>query len=236
MKGLKIIIFVAVGCLFAESLLADIYEWTDKDGVKHFTNYAPPEGAAILMKTEELPYDEDADRARIEADRQHQLELAKLEIAEREAELARREAEAERKAAEAERYAEETMRAADQYLENTSNDRWYYRGGGFRGGYRPPSHGRWFYRNETASIFWLDPPIIDPYQHKFRQKTRDGRSGKYHGSGYRQKKYAYPKTYQSPHAGHGPPKRGHGAYRGISRSGGQMGRNPSMRGSSGLRR
>ena len=133
MKGLKIFLLVAAGCLIAGSLQADIYEWTDASGVKHFTNYAPPDDASILMKTEEVPYDEAADLARMEADRQYQLqyqlEIAKQEIALREAELERREAEAERKAAEA----EERVRAADQYLNDSQNDRWYYRGGGYYG-------------------------------------------------------------------------------------------------------
>jgi hypothetical protein len=163
MKGLKIFLLVTAGCLLAGSLSADIYEWTDNNGVKHFTNYAPPDDATILIKSEELPYDEAADRARIEADRQHQLEIAKLEIAEREAELARREAETEQRAAEAERYAEETVRAADQYLEDSRNDRWYYRGGAIWGGYRPPHSRRSFYRNETASIYWVNRPYIDHY-------------------------------------------------------------------------
>ena len=113
MKGLSILIIIAAGVLAAGALQADIYEWTDENGVKHFTNYAPPDNATILIKTEEFPYDEAADRARVEADKQFQLELTRLELAEREAELERREAEAVRRAAEAERYADDTVRAAD---------------------------------------------------------------------------------------------------------------------------
>ena len=144
MKGLSILFFIVAGVLVAGPLQADIYEWTDENGVKHFTNYAPPDDATILIKSEELPYDEAADRARIEADKQFQLELARQELAEREAELERREAEAERKAAEAERYADDTVRAADQYVEDTRNDRWYNRGGGVWGGlaHRQPGCGR----------------------------------------------------------------------------------------------
>jgi hypothetical protein len=236
MKGLKIFLLIAAGCLVTGSLYADIYEWTDKNGVKHFTNYAPPDDATLLMKSEELPYDAAADRARIEADRQQQLEFEKLEIAQREAELARREAEAEQRAAEAERYAEETVRAADQYLEDTRNDRWYYRGGGIWGGYRSPHSRRSFYRNETASIYWVDRPYIDHYKSKYRKKGRYGHSGNYHGNRYRQKKHAFPIKYQSPHSRSGRSRNAQGAYRGHSRSRGQMGRTHSRRGSSGLRR
>jgi len=58
MKGLKIFLLIAAGCLIAGPLNADIYEWTDENGVKHFTNYTPPDNATILIKFEELPYDE----------------------------------------------------------------------------------------------------------------------------------------------------------------------------------
>jgi hypothetical protein len=236
MKGLKIFLLVTAGCLLAGSLSADIYEWTDNNGVKHFTNYAPPDDATILIKSEELPYDEAADRARIEADRQHQLEIAKLEIAEREAELARREAETEQRAAEAERYAEETVRAADQYLEDSRNDRWYYRGGAIWGGYRPPHSRRSFYRNETASIYWVNRPYIDHYKRNYRKKSRYGHSMKSHGSRYGQKKHAYPQTYQSPRYRSLRTGSAHGAYRGNSRSRGPAGRSHSRGGSNGLRR
>ena len=32
---------------------ADIYFWTDENGVKNFTNYSPPEKAEVFMKTPE---------------------------------------------------------------------------------------------------------------------------------------------------------------------------------------
>ena len=42
MKGFKIICLVMLGFITAVPLFADIYEWTDENGVKHYTNYAPP--------------------------------------------------------------------------------------------------------------------------------------------------------------------------------------------------
>jgi hypothetical protein len=233
MKGLKILLCIAVGCLFAGSLHADIYEWTDENGVKHFTNFAPPDDATILMKSEEVPYDEAADRARIEADRQQQLEFAKLEMAAREAELERRETEAQRRAAEAERYAEETVRTADQYLDDARNDRYYSPGGQYYGYYRPPHYQRWYYRNQTASIYFIDPPRIDHYKRTYRGKSHSG--GNY-GNKYGQEKHAYPKTYQSPRSLGSPGRNPRGAYGVNTRSRGQIGRVPSGRGSYGLRR
>ena len=236
MKGLKIFLFIAAGCLIAGPLYADIYEWTDENGVKHFTNYTPPDNATILIKFEELPYDEAADRARIEAERQQQLELARLEIAEREAELERREAEAERRAEEAQRYADETLRAADEYLADAKDDRYSYRGGGFYGYYRPPHYKRWYYRNNTASIYFIDRPYIGHTKRKYRGKSNYGHSGKYHGSNYRSKKQAYPKQYQSTHNLRFRSGNTHGTYRVNARSRGRVGRSHSSRGSYGLRR
>jgi hypothetical protein len=230
MKILKILLFAAAGCLIAGSLQADIYGWTDGNGVKHFTNYAPPDDATILMKTAEVPYDEAADRARIEADRQYQLEFAKLEIAEREAELAQREAEAERRAAEAERYAAETEQAADQYLEDAKNDRNYHRGGGYYGYYRPPYYKRWYYRKYKPTHYY-----IRPHKRIYRKKSHYGYSKKSYGNKYHQKKHAYPQKYPSTRSLRSPGLSSHGVFRVNSRSGGRMGRSQAGRGSYGRR-
>jgi hypothetical protein len=216
MKGLKIFLLVAAGCLIAGPLQADIYEWTDANGVKNFSNYAPPQDATVLMKTEEVPYDEAADLARMEADRQYQLELAKQEITAREAELERREAEAERRAAEAERYAQETVREADQYLNDAKNDRWYYRGGGYYGYYRPH--------------------YVHHYKRKYRKKIHYGHSKKRYDKKYRRKEHAGHYKYQPPHRSQSLSRINHGAYRVNARSRGNIGRNYSIRGSYGRRR
>ena len=240
MKGLKIVLLIAAGVLITGSLHADIYEWTDENGVKHFTNYSPPDDATILMKSEELPYDEAADRARLEAEKQYQLELAKLEIAAREAELEQRVAEAERraaeKAAEAERYAEETVRAADQYLEDTRNDRWYYSGGSLWGGHRAPYSGRRFYRNDTASIYWVDRPYVYHHKRKYRAKSHYRHSGKNLGHKYRSNRHIHSKKYRSPQSFRSLRGNRQAGLRVNARSRGQGGRSHSRSGSRGLRR
>jgi hypothetical protein len=237
MKGLKIFLLIVAGCLIAGPLHADIYEWTDENGVKHFTNFAPPDDATILIKSEEVPYDEAADRARIEAERQQQLELARLEIAEREAQLERREADAEHKVAEAERYADETVRAADEYREDTLYDRWYYRSGSWGTyHYGRSRYRRSYYRNHTTSIYWKDRSHVGHYRHKYRKKSHYGYSGKNYGSKYRPQKHAYPQKYQSSHGLRSRSRNTYGASRVTSRSRGQMGRSHSRRGSYGLRR
>ena len=79
-----ILILMALGVYgsMAFTAHADIYSWVDEDGVTHFTNHSPPKHAKLLMKTPEIPYDEEADNERREADR---LEAARQELAEREA-------------------------------------------------------------------------------------------------------------------------------------------------------
>lgn len=175
MNGFKIFLFVTVSCVVASLSFADIYEWTDEDGIKHYSNYAPPENSRILMKTKEEPYDEAADHARVEAERQAQLELARLEIAQREAELDLREAEAERRLAEADRLADEALREADSYFKEAENGRSTYKSYGFGCyddyyGCRDPIYGRWYYRNENASIFFKKPPFPTPYRrHRYKR-------------------------------------------------------------------
>jgi len=191
MKGLKIFLFITVYCFIASSLYADIYEWTDENGVRHFTNYAAPDQAVIVMKTTEVPYDEAADRARMEAERQERLELERLEIAKREAELIQREAEAERRLAEANHQAEETLQEAGKYPDEVGNDRDYYRGYGYTAYSPPRNYNRGYYRNETASIYFKKRPYIEHYKHHRYKKGHYGRYNRYRHDKYHQKNYRY---------------------------------------------
>ena len=180
MKGIKLLLLIAGVCLLAGPLYADIYEWTDENGVKHFTNYAPPDDATILIKTQELPHDEAADQARMEDDRQFLDELARLERAAREAELEQRIVEAERRAAEAERNAREMLEATEQYLKDDRNSRWYYRVGPYYPYYPTP------YRHHYKRKYHK----ISPYKH----------AQKIDGKKYHRKKQARPLKYQSPYS------------------------------------
>lgn len=212
MKGFKIFLFITACCVFASTALADIYEWTDADGVKHYSNYAPPENSKILMKTKEEPYDEGADRARAEADRQALLEMTRLDIAQREAELELREAEAERKLAEADRLAEEAQRDAESYIDESENSpaTFHSYGYGCYGYYNGCSdliYGRSYYRNDTASIFFKKPRYAQRYRHIRATK----RYGSHYSNDYRNKfrvnmfyrPGAYHNNrYQQPRRGH----------------------------------
>jgi hypothetical protein len=170
MNGFKIILFILVGCIIASSSFADIYEWTDQNGVKHYSNYAPPAESKVLMKTKEEPYDEAADRERMAAERQERLELTRLEIAQREAELEYREAEAERRIVEADHAVEEAMRQADFYRqEDETSSRIIYRGGGYRclddrWDCNYPIYDRWDYRKKHRPGYHNRLSRLTPYQ------------------------------------------------------------------------
>jgi len=190
MTVLKTFLCITAGCLVASSLCADIYKWTDKDGVTHYTNYAPPPEAIIIMKTEEQPYDEAADRARLEAERQERLELKRLELADREAELERREAQTEQRLADADRQAEETLREAEKILNEARNGRYDYRNyryADYYGSYYPYHYkDRYYYRNETGSIHFTKPRHKD---HIKRYRNKNHHYGYGYDNTYRRSRY-----------------------------------------------
>lgn len=163
-------VIIPIGLLivsgWAGLLHADIYVWTDEKDVKHFTNYAPPEQARILMKTEELPYDEAADRERMAADRRQVKEQQWREIEERQAMLAYEQQDAERRLAEANRQAQETLREAEQLLEEAEQLSDDY---GFR------------YRNYLFYVpryrYYYPGYHHKPYPHRFKNKRHP--HGKY---------------------------------------------------------
>jgi hypothetical protein len=160
MKRLNIMMLVAlvvwVYGFVALTAHADIYSWTDENGVNHFTNYAPPKQAKLLIKTPEIPYDEEADNERRENDR---LEMARQELAEREAFLLQEQRAAERRIAEANARADAALREADRILqeaETAAADANYDRSNGYaygyypsyRSGYRPGYHHKPYYREK----------------------------------------------------------------------------------------
>lgn len=170
------------------SAAADIYFWTDENGVKYFTNYAPPKQAKILMKTPEIPYDETADDQRREIDR---LEIARQELADREARLLQQQLEAERRIAEANSRAEETLRRADKILEEAeaaAENTDYDSSGRYASGYYPyypygygPGYYSSGYYRKHGGIYYKKRHFnrrpyqkyfsTHPQKHRFRGKT-----------------------------------------------------------------
>ena len=69
------------------ALFADIYVWTDANGVKNFTNHAPPEEAVVFMETPEIDAKSpimqtivEKERAEAESLQSQQLRAAQREI------------------------------------------------------------------------------------------------------------------------------------------------------------
>jgi hypothetical protein len=149
---------------------ADIYRWTDANGVTHFSNEPPPAGAKVLDKIEETPYDADADRQRIEEERSYRLEREKLELEERKAELAGREREAQLKLEEANLRMQQAQLQQQQALNKERDDddcgdaflRYGYCGPGYGYGHggRPGPNN--FYRGYYRDLYYKDPPKPGP--------------------------------------------------------------------------
>ena len=68
MKKLIPLILVSVICLWTSAEAGQIYQWIDKNGVRHFTNVPPPAGVKIVNEQEAIPYDEAADQKRMRED------------------------------------------------------------------------------------------------------------------------------------------------------------------------
>jgi chromosome segregation ATPase len=98
MKSLITIIFLLGILVWVPASNADVYSWTDENGVKHFGNQPPDNAADVKMIFKEEPFDEAADQKRTEAQNRELTEL----IRELEEEEQRQAAEARKRAAAAE--------------------------------------------------------------------------------------------------------------------------------------
>lgn len=105
MKSL-ISLFLLIGILlWVPASNADIYSWTDENGVKHFGNQPPENAANLKMVFKEEPHDAAADQQRTETQNRQLTDL----IRDLEEEEQRQAAEDRKKAAEAEQNREATQ-------------------------------------------------------------------------------------------------------------------------------
>ncbi|MDH3800441.1 MAG: DUF4124 domain-containing protein, partial [Desulfobacterales bacterium] len=105
MKSL-ISLFLLIGILlWVPASNADIYSWTDENGVKHFGNQPPENAANLKMVFKEEPHDAAADQQRTEKQNRQLTDL----IRDLEEEEQRQAAEDRKKAAEAEQNREPTQ-------------------------------------------------------------------------------------------------------------------------------
>jgi len=100
-RALIISIAVAVGILVLHSgqLKAEIYTWTDENGVKHYSNHPPSDAENAVVTFKEYQYDPATDQQRFEVEQQQWDSLInQIEADDREAaEEAQRRREAARK-------------------------------------------------------------------------------------------------------------------------------------------
>ena len=86
---------IMISGFFVTSLYADIYSWTDENGVKHFSNAPPADAENITVEFKEYQYDAKADRQRFEMEQDEWESVFRQ--AEREEKKERKRAEAERR-------------------------------------------------------------------------------------------------------------------------------------------
>jgi len=97
MKIFIIISAFIIASFFANDIRADIYSWTDENGVKHYSNVPPENVEDPTVEFDEYEYDEREDKQRFQMEEQEWKAL----IQEVEAEDKKDKAEARRKAEEA---------------------------------------------------------------------------------------------------------------------------------------
>ena len=105
MKSLITIILLLGILVWVPASNADVYSWTDENGVKHFGNQPPENATDVKMIFKEEPHDAAADEQRTETQNQELTEL----IRDLEEEEQRQAAEARNRAAEAERNRQPTQ-------------------------------------------------------------------------------------------------------------------------------
>jgi Skp family chaperone for outer membrane proteins len=97
MKRLICLFFLIGILLWVPASNADVYSWTDENGVKHFGNQPPDNAANAKLVFKEEPHDEAADQQRTETQNKELTEL----IRELEEEEERQKAEERKRTAEA---------------------------------------------------------------------------------------------------------------------------------------
>ena len=105
MRHIVVIMFLMATLLWVPATNADIYTWTDENGVKHFGNQPPETATDAEVIFEEEPHNEAADQKRTDTQNKELTEL----LRDLEREEQQQAAEARRKAAEAEENREPTQ-------------------------------------------------------------------------------------------------------------------------------
>ena len=190
MRPMLIFLTSIMFCCVCSTAGADIYAWVDENGIRHFTNYAPPLQAKIIMKTEEIPYDRQADAERLESERLDQLTAALQAVAEKETQLIEMQLAAEKRIEEANRKAQEALEQAESLLNEAQNGPYGY-GSSRYGyypygtGYNPSIYNRWYYRHSGSILY---------KKHHFKKKYHSKKRHTYKHRGADRRHYKF-RTY-----------------------------------------
>jgi hypothetical protein len=102
MYRFALLTIICLAIVWAAPAVGEMYYWTDENGIRHYSNQAPPTGDVDYGSSSEIEYNAEADRERRARDVKAAEEMKKAGEAEA-AEAAQKEAEAARAATEAER-------------------------------------------------------------------------------------------------------------------------------------
>ena len=119
MKRFAILAFLCTILFWATPAVGELYYWTDENGIRHYSNEAPPTGDVDYGSSSEVEYDAQADQERRARDAQAAEEMEKARKAQ-EAEVAKKEAEAAKASTEEER---ERLEAEKQAIEEKLYDK-----------------------------------------------------------------------------------------------------------------
>jgi hypothetical protein len=71
MKPITIIIIFIFACLTTSGIEAEIYSWTDENGVRHYSNTPPADRAAQIKTAREIPPGPEVSQTRAKIDQEN---------------------------------------------------------------------------------------------------------------------------------------------------------------------
>ena len=165
----------ALLCGLSVTVSADIYEWIDENGVRHFSNQEPLDKSKVVAITRESLHHEPSQTEQMRAEKEERLKSEQLKIAEKEIEILERELALERKIEAANRKAEQTLQKAEALVDEAKAS-------------QDTSGGR---RYISSGYYPLLPyyPISHHKKRRYRKKDRihgpPSHSGKLKGKGHK---------------------------------------------------
>lgn len=160
MKIFPAVMGVIISCGLAGAAAADIYSWTDAQGVRHFSNHAPPAGAANVDVTAELPYRPPTAQELLESQKAELLAAAQARIEEMEAESLEKLRDVKRQAEEARQKAEQARQYAEEQLQAAAEKSAYSKSRVLYSGYYPYYRPNPYFRKERIHSHFRARPEL----------------------------------------------------------------------------